>query len=108
MSKKLNVPTVAGNIEGLPYGATVYLQAVHDALNVLDNNVVYKDELNVTVPPTRIRARSAQGQTFSVSGVNLASGDDYIVMLRDFQTLLEDHNALRQQFSDFVAQVKGS
>lgn len=109
MGKKLNVPSITGlNIEGIPFGVIVFLQAVQDALNTVDSNVAYKDDITVSVPATRIRARSAQGQTFTVSGTNLASGDDYLVLVRDFQTLLEDHNALRQTVADLRNQIKGS
>jgi len=107
MGKKLNIPNVTGlNIEGIPFGVVVFLQAVHDALNTLDNNAVYKDSVTVVVPPSRIRAKSAQGQSFSVSGVNLASGDDYAALIRDFQTLLEDHIALRGLVNTLVEQLR--
>jgi len=109
MGNKLNVPSVTGlSIEGLPFGLVVFLQAVQDALTTVDNNVVYKDSVAVNVNPPKLRATRAQGQAFSVSGVNLASGDDYAILVSDFRTLLEDFNALRSEVKQLKDQVKGS
>lgn len=109
MGRKLNVPSIAGlNIEGLPFGVVVFLQAVQDALTTVDNNVVYKDDVSVNIGAPKIRATRAQGQAFSVSGVNVASGDDYFVLVNDFRTVLEDLNALRSEVNQLKNQVKGS
>ena len=108
MATRLNVPSIVGlNIEGIPFGMVVFLQAVQDALNTVDQNVVYEDAVTVNVPSARIRALSSQGQTFSVQGTNLASGDDYIVMRRDMQTMLEDNLALRETVNTLVNQLRG-
>lgn len=108
MGKKLNVPSVAGNIEGIPFGATMFLQAVQDALNTLDNNVVYKDAVSVNIGPPKLRAIGAQGQAFTVEGTNLASGDDYAVLVSNVKTMLEELNALRTQVSTLISQLQGS
>lgn len=109
MGKKLNVPSVTGlNIEGIPFGVVVFLQAVQDALNTLDNNVVYKDDITVNIGQPKLRAITAQGQTFSVSGVNVASGDDYVASVTNNRTMLEDLNALRAEVNQLKNQIKGS
>ena len=108
MSNKLNVPTVAGNIEGLPFGATVFLQAVQDALTTLDNNVVYKDSITTNIGNPKLRAISAQGQAFSVSNTSLASGDDYAALVRDVKVMLEDLNSLRTEVTAIKNQLRGS
>ena len=108
MSNKLNVPMVAGNIEGLPFGATVFLQGVQEALKTLDNNVVYKDAITATVASPKLRAISAQGQAFSVSGTSLASGDDFNTLVRDVKTMLEDLNSLRTEVTAIKNQLRGS
>ncbi len=109
MGKKLNVPSVTGlNIEGVPFGVVVFLQAVQDALNTVDNNVVYKDDVSVNVGNPRLRAISAQGQAFSVSGVSVASGDDYAALVSNVRTMLDDLNALRSEVTQIKNQIKGS
>lgn len=109
MGKKLNVPSVTGlNIEGIPFGVVVFLQAVQDALNTIDSNVVYKDDVTVNIDRPKLRALSAQGQTFSVSGVNLASGDDYAALIVNTRAILEDLNALRSEVTQLKNQLKGS
>lgn len=109
MSRKLNIPSVTGlNIEGVPFGVVVFLQSVQDALNTIDSSVVYKDDVTVNISAPRIRALSAQGQAFSVSGVNLASGDDYAVTISNLRTILEDLNALRSEVTQLKNQLKGS
>lgn len=108
MARKLNIPSVAGNIEGLPFGVTVFLQAVQDALNKLDDNVVYRDSVTVNITPPKLRALRAQGQSFSVSGTNLASGEDYATLVIDVKTILEDLNALRSEVNNLKTQIKGS
>jgi len=109
MGRKLNVPSVTGlNIEGVPFGVVVFLQAVQDALNTLDSNVVYKSDITANVGSPRVRALTAQGQAFSVSGVNLASGDDYATLVSNVRTILEDHNQLRAEVIEIKNQLKGS
>lgn len=109
MARKLNIPSVVGlSTEGLPFGITVFLQAVQDAFNVVDNSVVYKDSVNVNITQPRLRAVSAQGQGFSVSGVNVASGDDYAVLVSNVRTILEDLTTLRNQVNTLKDQIKGT
>lgn len=109
MGRKLNVPSVTGlNIEGVPFGVVVFLQSVQDALTTIDNNVVYKDDITVNIGSPKLRALSAQGQTFSVSGVNVASGDDYVAHVVNSRTILEDLNALRAEVTQLKNQIKGS
>lgn len=109
MGKKLNVPSVTGlNIEGVPFGVVVFLQAVQDALNTIDNNTVYKDAVTVNIGTPKLRAIRAQGQAFSVSGVNLASGDDFATLVTDTRTMLEDLNTLRVEVNQLKSQIKGS
>lgn len=108
MANKLNVPSIVGmQLDGVPQGLIVYLQAVQDALNTVDNNAVYKDALRVNLPQPRIRALTSQGQSFSVSGVDLASGADFVAMRRDQQALLEDVAALREAFNNLVNKLQG-
>lgn len=109
MPNKLNVPSiVALNTEGTAFGTLVFMQAVQDSLKTLDENVVYKDALSTTVSQASLRARTAQGQTFSISGTAVASGDDYTALVKDFEALLGGYLKLRQEFEDFVKQVKGT
>lgn len=110
MGKKLNVPSVTGlNIEGVPFGVVVFLQAVQDALNTLDNSVVYKDDVTVNVGSPKLRALSAQGQSFSVPNVgNVASGEDYAVLVSNTRAILDDLNGLRSEVTQLKNQIKGS
>lgn len=108
MANKISIPSVVSlNTEGMPFGTVVFLQAVEDGLKVVDNNVVYKDAITIVVPSPTIRAKSAQGQTFSISGTNVASGDDYAVLIADFNSLLQSHLQLRQTVDDLVKQIQG-
>lgn len=107
--EKLTIPSVAGlNTEGLPFGVVVFLQAVEDALKVVDRNAVYKDTVRVNIASPRLRAISAQGQTFSVTGTNLASGDDYAALVGNVKAMLEDLNSLRQEVATLKSQLQGS
>ena len=109
MAKKLNVPNILGLDTGQTSpGVLVYLQAVQDALNTVDDKTLYRDAVTVTAPNPTIRAKTAQGQTFSVTGTNLASGDDYIVLVQNFQALLESHIKLSDAFATLVEQIKGN
>lgn len=109
MAGKLNVPSVVGlNTEGLPFGVTVYLQAVQDALNVVDRNVVYKDSINVNISSPRLRAIGAQGQAVSISGTTVASGDDYAMLVGNVKAMLEDLNSLRAEVTALKNQLRGS
>ena len=109
MAKKLNVSNIAGIDTGnLSYGVYVFLQSITDSLNVVDTNAVYKDSVNVNITNPKIRAISAQGQAFSVSGTSLASGDDYNVLVGNVKTMLEDLNQLRAQVAELVKQIKGT
>lgn len=107
MRSRLALPSIVGlNIEGLPYGVVTYLQGVHDALNVLDRNVLYKDAVDTVVQPPRITAISAQGQAFSVSGTSVASGDDFATLVRDVKVMLEDLLRLRQAVEDMANKLQ--
>lgn len=109
MTSKLTVPSIVGlDTEGLPFGIVVFLQAVQDALNTLDTNVVYKDSINANIANPRLRALSAQGQSFSISGTSLASGDDYAVLVSNVKTILEDLNSLRTEVTNLKNQIQGS
>ena len=109
MANKLNIPSIVGtNIEGIPFGMIVFLQALESAMHTVDDNVVYKDSVSVVIPPPRIRALSAQGQGFSVQGTNLASGDDYNVLVQNCKAILEDNIALRELVSQLVEQLRGT
>lgn len=108
MAKKLNIPSIVGlNTESMPYSMIVFLQAMRDAMSVVDDNVIYRDVVKTVVPPSRIRAKSATGQTFTVSGTALASGDDHVVLVNDFQALLESHNSLVQTVDTLVKELRG-
>lgn len=109
MARKLNVPSVTGlNVEGIPFGMIVFLQEVQNSLNTIDNNVVYKDDVSVNIGQPKLRSMRAQGQAFSISGVNAASGEDYITLVSDVRAILEDLNALRAEVSQLKTQIKGS
>jgi len=106
---RLVVPSILGiNTEGMPFGTVVFMQAVQDALNTLDNNVIYKDAVTQEISAPRIRASSAQGQAFSVAGVSLASGDDYAALVSDFQALVQGYVTLVQEVTALKNQIKGS
>lgn len=108
MANKLNVPNILGLSTGnTAPGTLIFLQSVQDALNVVDNNTVYKDSVRVTIPASTIRARTAQGQTFSVSGVNVASGDDYVALVQNFEALLQSHLKLLEAVDTLTEQLKG-
>ena len=108
MANKLVIPSVIGlGTEGLPFSTVVFLQAVEDGLKTVDNNAVYKDAVNITVPASLIRAKSAQGHTFSVSGASVASGEDYAALVNDFQALLQSHLQLQQAVVTLVRQIRG-
>lgn len=109
MAKKLNVPSITGMDTGnLSYGVNVYLQSIQDALNTVDANAVYTDAVSVNITDPKIRALTAQGQAFSVSGTSLASGDDFATLVSNVKTMLEDLNLLRTQVADLVKQIKGT
>lgn len=109
MASKLNIPSVVGlGADSIPFGITVFLQAVEDALKTLDRNVVYKDSITVNINNPKLRALSAQGQSFSVSGTNLASGEDHSALVQNTAAILEDLNALRNEVATLKAQLQGS
>lgn len=109
MVGKLNIPSVVGlSTEGLPFGIVVFLQAVQDALRTVDQSTVYKDSVTANIAPPKMRSLSAQGQTFSISGTNVASGDDYAVLVSNVRTMLEDLNSLRNEVTTLKNQLKGS
>lgn len=108
MGRKVNLPSVTGlNMEGVPYSTIVFLQAVQDNLNNVDASAVYADQIRVAAPPITIRAKSAQGQALTVSSVNVASGDDYAVLVQDFERLLQSHLQLREVVDALIKQLKG-
>ncbi len=109
MTSKIALPNIATfDTSQLPVGATIFLQATQDALRTIDDNTIYKDQVNLQPVTSRIRARSAQGQAYSVSGVSLASGDDYAVLVRDFESLLESHKDLVASHNALVNQLRGT
>lgn len=108
MATKLVIPSIIGqNTENMPHGMVVFLQAVHEGLKTIDNNVVYKDSVTSQPVTPRIRAKSAQGHAYSVENVSLASGDDYNVLVNDFQLLLQGYLDLVQAHNQLLAEVKG-
>lgn len=109
MSKKLNVPSITGlNVEGMPYGVIVFLQAVQDALNTLDSNVVYHDDVTENNATPNLRAVRAQGQAFSVAGTSVASGEDYYALVQDVKALLQDFVSLRTELNNLKKEIKGT
>lgn len=109
MSNKVNIPNpLATAGEGVSHGLMTYLQAVHEAFGVVDNNVVYGDDITVNVQPGRLRASSAQGQGFVVSGAGVASSEDFAILVSEFKVLLEDFNRLNETVATLVNQVKGT
>lgn len=108
MAGKLNVPSaISLNTEGLSFSTVVFLQAVQDALSVVDNSVVYRDVVQTVVAPPRIQRATATGQSFSVAGVNLASGDDYAALVSDFNSLLQSHISLQQSVDTLTKELRG-
>lgn len=108
MASRIAVPNIATfDTQNLPFGAVVFLQAVQDGLKTIDEQVLYRDQVRVQPVVSRIRAKSAQGQAFSVSGVALASGEDYATLVRDFETLLNSHIDLVNAFNSLVDQIRG-
>ena len=108
MSKKLNVPNILGLSTGeTAPGILVFLQSVQDALNVIDDNVVYRDALRTAAPTPTIRQLTAQGQTYSVSGTDVASGVDYQNLVQNFRALLDSHLKLSDAFSALLEELKG-
>lgn len=93
---KLTIPSVLGvNTEGMSFGTIVFLQSVEDNFKTLDNNVIYKDAADINIPPPRLEAVTAQGHAFSISGVNVASGDDHAALTNDVRLILQ--TVLQQQ-----------
>lgn len=108
MARKVNIPSVVGlGIDGVPHGLTVFLQAIQDGLITIDNNVVYGDSIKAQAPQKTIRAKSAQGDAVSISGVVVASGTDYAVLVQDFDRLLQSHLALLDVVNALIEQLKG-
>jgi hypothetical protein len=106
MSRKLNIPPVASlDLEGVKPGLVMFLLAVQDALERLDNNVVYKDQLDIFVQQPRIRELSARGQSFSVSNTVVASGDEYASHVAEVRAMLVDNLDLRAAFSSLIDQI---
>lgn len=109
MANKLAIPSIVGlNTEGMPLNVIVFLQAVEDALKTIDNNVVYKDQVTVNPPNPTITAATAQGQAFSISGVNVASGDDYAALVSNVQSLIFSHGQLATAFKALTDQMRGT
>lgn len=109
MARKINVPNIATFDTGtLPFGAVVFLQSVQDGLKTLDEKVVYTDQVNIQPVTPRIRAKSAQGQVISISGINVAAGNDFATLVNDFQFLLQSHLDLIESYNALVNQLRGS
>lgn len=107
MAAKLALPSVSSfSTEGMPIGAVMFLQAVHDGLKTIDENTVYKDSINITQHNPLLQAKNAQGQAISLSGSNVASGEDHIVLVRDFELLLRSHIELSRIVNELTRQLK--
>lgn len=108
MATKLALPDIATfNTEGVPFGVVLFLQATRDGLNTIDRSVVYRDAINAARHTPRIRAKSATGQSFSISGAAVASGADHAALVRDFDLLLAGYIELSQQFNSLLDQLEG-
>ena len=108
MAGKINIPSVVGlSTDGIPYSMIIFLQAYEDALKTLDNKSVFRDGINTVVPAPRIQKKSAQGHAYPVGGTLLASGDDYGMLVNDFEALLQSHLDLRQTVDQLVKEVRG-
>lgn len=108
MPVKLSIPSVTAiSDDNMTFGTRVFLQSVEDALKTVDNNVLYRDA--VTAPATAIapRAIAAQGQSFSISSVNVASGDDFATAVNDLRALLQSHIQLQQTVDTLIKQIRG-
>lgn len=106
---RLNLPNVTGlDLTGLPNGLIFFLQATQDALNTLDNGVLYKSDVTVPNANPFSRAASASGQSFTVNGTVVASGDDYAQAVQDIKALRADVNRLYEMFADLAAQFRGA
>lgn len=109
MANRIAIPSVVGlDTEGVPLNVVMFLQAVEEALKTLDNNVVYKDQVTVNPPSPLINATSAQGQAFSISGVSVASGEDFGALVGNVQTLIQSHGQLATAFKNQVDQIRGT
>lgn len=109
MPGKVSLPAVTSlGTEGMSFGTIVFMQAVHDGLKAVDDNAIYKDSINVAPHTPRIRAKSASGQVVSISGVNVASGNDFAVAVNDSALLIQSHLELSQKFNALLEQLKGT
>lgn len=109
MTRKVALPSISSiNTEGTPFGTVVFLQALHDGVTAIDNSAVYRDAINIAPHTPRIRARSAAGQMFSISGANVAAGADYAALVNDVELLIRGYTELAQQFNALVSQLKGT
>jgi hypothetical protein len=109
MPGRLALPSIATvSTEGIPFGVTMFLNAVHDSLKTLDSNVIYRDVVSVAPAVPRIRRMAAQGQAFTVSSVNLASGEDHAVLVNDCKTLLQSHIDLTSTVNTLIDQLRGT
>lgn len=109
MARKVSLPSVTSlNNEGLPFSTVMFLQAVEDGVKTIDDKVVYRDSVTVNPRASLIRSGSAQGQAFSISGTNVASGDDYVALISDFRLLLQSHLQLQQDFTTLVSELRGN
>jgi hypothetical protein len=108
MAGKVSIPNVVGlGIEGIPHGLTVFLQAIQDGVTTIDTNVIYTDRVRAQAPEPTIRTKTAQGNAVSITGYNVASGNDYVLLVNDFDRLLQSHLALLAAFNALVEQLKG-
>lgn len=109
MANKVSLPSVAGlNTEGIPLNIVTFLQAVEDGIKTIDNAAVYKDAITIDPPNPLITASNAQGQAFRISGVSVASGEDYAVLVSNVQQLIRSHTQLAEAFRTYVNQTRGT
>lgn len=108
MARKLVLPHPSTlDLAALPPGLMVFLQAMYDALETVDANVLYRDQVNLFVPNTRVRDFGAKGAAISVGGTTVASGDEYVQFVAETRALLLDHNELRNTVKQLVEQLGG-
>lgn len=109
MAGRLNVPSVLSlNTEGMSQSTLVFMQTVEDSLKTLDRNVVYSDTVTVDIPTAPIKALSAQGQAFDLTGVSVASGADYATLVSDVRAILQGQLQLESAVKTLATQIKGT
>jgi len=106
--KRLVIPSVSGiGMEGVPTGVVMFLQAVQDALSLLDSSVLYKTDADVNVQDMSLRGLAAQGQSAVVGGFDAASGVDFRQLVQETKALHADMQRLHAAVKELAAKVSG-